>query len=69
MSTRYVISACCYAPVELRFPNLAADCALVVCARCTAVAGAPGAEDSPDVEAFLTQAAHTDMLVRPVMRA
>lgn len=68
MSTRFVITACCQAPVELRYPNVCAMSALLVCTGCNAVAGAPGAEDSPDVDAFLTRAAQTEMWVRPVMR-
>lgn len=53
MSTRYVITECCQAPVRLAFPNFAAECADVVCCRCRATAGRPGAEDSPDVASFL----------------
>ena len=69
MSTRFVITECCRAPVQLRYPNVVSECALVVCACCHAVAGIPGAEDSSDVEEFLEQAWRTLMLDRAAMRS
>lgn len=53
MSTAYVVSQCCQAPVRLAFPNFRAECAQVVCVRCGRTAGTPGAEDSLDVEELL----------------
>lgn len=69
MSTRWVVSACCQAPVQLRYPNVVAEVALVVCACCHAVAGIPGAEDSLDVAEFLGVACRTPMIERAGMRA
>lgn len=53
MSTTWVVSQCCQAPVRLAFPDLASETAGVVCSRCHAEAGRPGAEDSPEVDEFL----------------
>lgn len=53
LSTRYVVTTCCRAPVRLATPNFLAECADVVCVGCGRIAGTPGAEDSPDVEEFV----------------
>lgn len=57
MSTAYVITTCCQAPVRLAFPDFMSESAEVICVCCGRTAGTPGAEDSPDVEEFI-QANH-----------
>lgn len=53
MSTRFVITECCAAPVRLGWPDFACDAAEVVCCACGRTAGTPGAEDAPEVDQFV----------------
>jgi hypothetical protein len=60
MSTAYVVTTCCAAPVGLVDPSFECEAAHLVCARCGREAGSPGAEDSEDVEALLMHAPAID---------
>jgi hypothetical protein len=53
VTTRFVITQCCAAPVRLAWPNFQCDAAEVVCCACSRTAGTPGGEDAPEVDQFL----------------
>jgi hypothetical protein len=53
MSTRYVVTECCAAPVVLVGRNFECEAAHLVCVRCGREAGSPGAEDSEAVQDLL----------------
>jgi len=66
MSTRYVITTCCAAPVKLTEPRNDALACRAVCTRCGREVGSPGVEDGTEVERFIRdyRAAELSWLLR-----
>jgi hypothetical protein len=53
MSTRYVVTECCTAPVVLSDPDTMSLTVRAICARCRAEVGTPGVEDGLGVSRFV----------------
>lgn len=49
MTTRYVVSGCCAAPIGPLRADVWAEVLLVGCVACRTVYGAPGPEEGPEV--------------------